>query len=74
MAAPIIKAYGGGDLSGPEDVLVPLDTSIVPTGRMGNVHDMAGSILYLVSRAGAYCNGNIMVVDGGRLGLFPSTY
>lgn len=73
MAAPLIKAYGGEIPEGAND-LVPLDTSIVPTGRMGDRLDMAGTILYLVSRAGAYCNGNVMVVDGGRLGLFPSTY
>lgn len=73
MAAPLIKAYGGEIPEGANDV-VPLDTSIVPTGRMGDRLDMAGTILYLVSRAGAYCNGNVMVVDGGRLGLFPSTY
>jgi NAD(P)-dependent dehydrogenase (short-subunit alcohol dehydrogenase family) len=73
MAAPLIKAYGG-EIPGDANELVPLDTSIVPTGRMGDRLDMAGTILYLVSRAGAYCNGNVMVVDGGRLGLFPSTY
>ena len=51
---------------------IPLDTSIVPVGRMGDETDMAGQILYLASRAGAYLNGNTIVIDGGRLGLFPS--
>ncbi|ROW08364.1 hypothetical protein VMCG_03054 [Cytospora schulzeri] len=73
MSAPIVKAHGG-DPSGSPDTLIPLDTNIVPVGRMGDTLDMGGSILYLVSRAGAYCNGNILVLDGGRLGLFPSTY
>lgn len=55
---------GGGTIS--------LDKNIVPLGRMGDEVDMAGQILYLASRAGAYLNGNTIVVDGGRLGTFPS--
>ncbi|KAK4158363.1 hypothetical protein C8A00DRAFT_10828 [Chaetomidium leptoderma] len=70
MAAPIVRA-AGGSMDG--DSIIPLDSSIVPLGRMGSRADMAGQILYLASRAGAYLNGNIIVVDGGRLGTFPST-
>lgn len=46
----------------------------IPAERVGTQEDMGGSILYLTSRAGAYCNGNVVVVDGGRLGLMPATY
>ncbi|RYP11956.1 hypothetical protein DL765_007535 [Monosporascus sp. GIB2] len=42
--------------------------------RPGDEKDMAGAILYLASRAGAYCNGAVIVSDGGRLGTFPSTF
>ncbi|RYP08782.1 hypothetical protein DL764_001693 [Monosporascus ibericus] len=42
--------------------------------RPGDEQDMAGAILYLASRAGAYCNGAVIVSDGGRLGTFPSTF
>ena len=69
MAAPIVQA-AGGSMGG--DSIIPLDTSVVPLGRMGDESDMAGQILYLASRAGAYLNGNTIVVDGGRLGTFPS--
>lgn len=69
MAAPIVRA-AGGFMGG--DNVIPLDRSIVPLGRMGDETDMAGQILYLASRAGAYLNGNTIVVDGGRLGTFPS--
>ncbi len=69
MAAPIVQA-AGGSLVG--DGPIPLDPSIVPLGRMGDDSDMAGQILYLASRAGAYLNGNTIIVDGGRLGTFPS--
>ncbi|KAK4189400.1 Rhamnolipids biosynthesis 3-oxoacyl-reductase [Podospora australis] len=69
MAAPIVQAAGGSMTGGGE---IPLDKSVVPLGRMGDQFDMAGQILYLASRAGAYCNGNTIVIDGGRLGTFPS--
>lgn len=46
----------------------------VPLERPGNIDDMGGLILYLVSRAGSYANGGVFLSDGGRLGLFPSSY
>lgn len=73
MSAPIVEAYGGHP-SGSADDLIPLETNVVPLGRMGSTLDLAGTIIYLVSRAGAYLNGNITVLDGGRLGTFPATY
>lgn len=48
--------------------------SLVPLERAGTEEDMAGTILYLTSRAGAYINGNVIVTDGGRLSVIPSTY
>ncbi|OTA81826.1 hypothetical protein M434DRAFT_401206 [Hypoxylon sp. CO27-5] len=48
--------------------------SVVPEQRFGDEEDIAGTILYLVSRAGAYINGNVLVTDGGRLGVLPSAY
>lgn len=71
MSAPIVEAVGGDATTGG---LIPLNKSVVPLGRMGDAQDMAGTVLYLVSRAGAYLNGNVTVLDGGRLGTFPSTY
>ena len=46
----------------------------LPAERVGSPEEMGGTILYLTSRAGAYCNGNVMIVDGGRLSQMPSTY
>ncbi|KAL8686039.1 MAG: hypothetical protein Q9224_005573 [Gallowayella concinna] len=46
----------------------------IPAERVGSEDDMAGSILYMTSRAGAYLNGNVIVTDGGRLSVMPSTY
>src|SRR5262249_15163952 len=35
-----------------------------PLGRIGTPADMAGVAIYLASRAGAYCNGVVLPVDG----------
>lgn len=62
MSAPIIEKSGG------------IGKSLIPLGRAGDESDMGGTTLYLASRAGAYCNGAVIVSDGGRLGNFPSTF
>jgi NAD(P)-dependent dehydrogenase (short-subunit alcohol dehydrogenase family) len=41
--------------------------SNVPLGRIGSPQDVAGAVLYLSSRAGAYVNGATIAVDGGSL-------
>ncbi|GAB2930551.1 SDR family oxidoreductase [Micromonospora polyrhachis] len=37
----------------------------VPLGRIGRPADMAGTAIYLASRAGAYLTGTVIPVDGG---------
>lgn len=37
----------------------------VPLGRIGRPDDMAGTAIYLASRAGAYLTGTVIPVDGG---------
>lgn len=39
-----------------------------PRGRIGTAEDIAGTAIYLASRAGAYTNGVILPVDGGIAG------
>ncbi|CEJ80713.1 Putative Pc22g02220 protein [[Torrubiella] hemipterigena] len=39
----------------------------VPAKRAGNESDMAGTVLYAASRAGAYVDGVSLCVDGGRI-------
>ena len=51
-----------------------LPKSLVPAERIGNEDEMAGTILYLASKAGGYCNGSVLIVDGGVLSIHPSTY
>jgi NAD(P)-dependent dehydrogenase (short-subunit alcohol dehydrogenase family) len=39
--------------------------SSCPLGRIGEPEDMAGAVIYLASRAGAYLTGVVIPVDGG---------
>ncbi|KAI9480654.1 MAG: hypothetical protein EXX96DRAFT_188061 [Benjaminiella poitrasii] len=39
--------------------------SKVPVGRIGSPEDIAGTCIYLASRAGQYTNGALITVDGG---------
>ncbi|KAF2731760.1 short chain dehydrogenase/reductase family [Polyplosphaeria fusca] len=45
-----------------------------PAMRAGSAEDIAGAILFLVSKAGAFINGNMLLTDGGALGIEPSVY
>lgn len=67
MSEPLVKLYSDG--SGTPGAI---PKEMVPMQRMGDEKDMGGTMLYLASRAGAYTNGAVLVVDGGRLGTFPS--
>ncbi|MFT4835889.1 MAG: 2-deoxy-D-gluconate 3-dehydrogenase [Psychromonas sp.] len=40
-------------------------SSRIPAGRWGNPEDLAGSVVFLASKASDYVNGHIMLVDGG---------
>ena len=47
---------------------------VSPLGRHGNAQDVAGVILWLASKAGSWLSGNVVVTDGGKLSITPSTY
>ena len=53
-----LSTYTGGD----EEI----DSSI-PLGRWGRGSDMAGAAIFFASKAGAWCTGTILPVDGGML-------
>lgn len=46
----------------------------IPAQRSVTEEDVAGCIMYMTSQAGSYCNGNVVVSDGGRLSVTPATY
>jgi NAD(P)-dependent dehydrogenase (short-subunit alcohol dehydrogenase family) len=41
--------------------------SRVPMGRIGSPEDVAGTCIFLSSRAGAYVNGATITLDGGSI-------
>lgn len=49
-------------------------TNFIPNQKAGDEEDMGGTILYMVSRAGAYLNGSIVLIDGGRCGVLNTSY
>lgn len=55
MMAFVLDADGGEELV----------SSGVPLGRIGRPEDVAGTVLYLASRAGSYLTGAVIPVDGG---------
>lgn len=66
MTEQMIKERGEEKDAWPKD--------FIPEQRVGDVKDMAGAVLFLTSRAGGYINGNVLVIDGGRLSVLPATY
>ena len=53
---------------------VEFPVSQIPHGTNGEYEDMAALILHLVGRSGAYINGAVQIIDGGRLSVMPGTF
>lgn len=46
----------------------------IPLHRPGNFNEVSATILSLVGKGGAYLNGHVQILDGGRLSMMPATY
>jgi NAD(P)-dependent dehydrogenase (short-subunit alcohol dehydrogenase family) len=63
MATPILEKFGG-----------KFPKTMIPLQRTGTEEDMAGIILFMTSKAGAYLTGSVLMTDGGRLSIMPATF
>lgn len=57
MASGLIEQQGGLKALGEQS----------PNGRLGRAEDIAGTVVYLGSRAGSHLNGAVVVLDGGSI-------
>jgi len=61
-----LKTWGAPDVDDADQMAAA--SNVVPLGRAGAPEDMAGACMYFASRAGSWCTGVVLPVDGGCLG------
>ena len=56
----------GGVYNQQPDKFVSKVSNLIPMGRMATPDEYQGAIVFLLSQASSYMNGETMVIDGGR--------
>jgi 3-oxoacyl-[acyl-carrier protein] reductase len=63
-----VNAVAPGAMVSPASLLPPdpeLERKAIPMGRKGNIEEVAGAVLFLLSDLSTYMTGQCLVVDGG---------
>jgi len=55
----------GGVFDNQQEPFLSKYSKKVPLNRMANPKEIAGPVLFLVSKAASYITGHILIVDGG---------
>lgn len=50
------------------------DPDFIPAKKFGSEKEMGGTVLYLASQAGSFCNGLVLACDGGRMSVTQASY
>lgn len=56
----------GGVLAGQNELFLQRISHLIPMGRMADINELQGAIIFLCSPASSYMNGANLIIDGGR--------